>query len=474
MTTTAKTAEGRLDALRAIAGELIARDGWSRQRLVVHQREGLRALLTHAIDRSPYYREALGADAPERPLEELPTLSKETLMEQWDRIACAPGLRLADAEAHAAGPDAGRPLDGRYRVGSTSGASGLRGLFVYGPQSWATWVAACLRGFARVGLGPGARVVGIAGADGAHISKQVYDTLAATSGGSPELSALTPLDDMVETLNVHQPEALMGYPSVAARLADEQLAGRLRIQPRIAVFSSEPLTEDVRARVRAAWGIECGNAYASTEAILIALSTPEYPHAAELTEDLLVIEVVAADNRPVPAGASGDKLLITDLTNLALPLIRYELSDRVTVSVGPNPSGRPYRHLAAIEGRSADTLELPAANGGHVHVPPYRLGEPFGRLPDVRGFQVVWDGRALSVQIVPRRDAPAGTPERVRSALARALAEAGTASVPIAVEPVHELEREPGPAAKLKLIKATVPGSPGQAAEAPHPRPPGQ
>ena len=46
-----------------------------------YQEERVRALIhTHAVSRSPYYREALGADAAERPLAELPTLSKATLM----------------------------------------------------------------------------------------------------------------------------------------------------------------------------------------------------------------------------------------------------------------------------------------------------------------------------------------------------------------------------------------------------------
>ena len=37
-----------------------------------------------------------------------------------------------------------------------------------------------------------------------------------------------------------------------------------------------------------------------------------------------------------------------------------------------------------MEGRSADTLYLPARAGGRVGVLPYRLGAPFASLPDVR------------------------------------------------------------------------------------------
>ena len=63
-----------------LEAELMERDRWTRDDLLAHQAERVRALLTHAVNRSPYYREALGADAAERSLAELPTLSKATDM----------------------------------------------------------------------------------------------------------------------------------------------------------------------------------------------------------------------------------------------------------------------------------------------------------------------------------------------------------------------------------------------------------
>ena len=54
--------------------------------------------------------------------------------------------------------------------------------------------------------------------------------------------------------------------------------------------------------------------------------------------------------------------------------------------------------------------------------------------------------------------APADTPDQVRAAVAGALEEAGAVPPRIAVTPVAELEREPGPAAKLKLIISRAAG----------------
>ena len=95
------------------ADQLIRRDRWSPARMQAHQRDALRAALEHACAASPYYREALGPDAAQRPLHELPTLPKRTLVDEWDRIVTDPGLRLDDVEAHATGPQATEPYRGR-------------------------------------------------------------------------------------------------------------------------------------------------------------------------------------------------------------------------------------------------------------------------------------------------------------------------------------------------------------------------
>ena len=83
--------------------ELMARDRWAREDLLAFQREQVRALITHAVAHSPCYRETLGPDAAERPLAELPTLPKATMMAEFDRVVTDPRLHLDDLRAHLAG-----------------------------------------------------------------------------------------------------------------------------------------------------------------------------------------------------------------------------------------------------------------------------------------------------------------------------------------------------------------------------------
>ena len=49
-------------------------------------------------------------------------------------------------------------------------------------------------------------------------------------------------------------------------------------------------------------------------------------------EDLVHVEVVDDDGRAVPDGTPGSRILVTNLVNRTQPLIRFELTDLVTVS----------------------------------------------------------------------------------------------------------------------------------------------
>ena len=451
-TAAARSHEPDMADLRALGAELIARDRWSRDRVQAFQRARLNELLAHAVERSPYYRDVLGPDAASLPLEQLPTLPKATLVDQFNRIVTDPRLRLEDLERHAKGRDPEAPYLDRYLAFSTSGTSGLRALVVYSEEEFRFWVAVSLRLFARVGITPQTRLVAIGAPNALHITRQLFASFRSGRSGTPELTVLTPLEEIVAALNDYQPEAVVGYTSIAALLAQEQLEGRLRIAPRILGVSSEVLTDEARRWIREAWDIQPTEVYASTETLYIASSMP--PHRdLYVYDDLAIVEVVDEENRPVPPGRPGYKLLVTNLVNRIQPLIRYELSDSVIFAAGADPGGLPFSRIAAVDGRSDDILRLPASRGGEIAIHPYRLREPFATLTGVRQYQIVQRAGGLEVRVVLDRSAVPETPERVRTALVRAVTEAGAVPPPLEVTPVEAIAREPGHGAKLKLVK---------------------
>jgi phenylacetate-coenzyme A ligase PaaK-like adenylate-forming protein len=433
---------------------LLSHDAWSRDQLLTYQRGRLRRTLEHAVASSPYYGEVLGRDAldPEVRLEDLPTLPKATLMERFDDVVADRRLRLAELEAHATGPDPGALFAREFHVFMTSGTTGRRGVFPQTRAEFAQWVAACWRALSRFGLRPGARAAGVAAPTPLHITQKLFRALGGFGVGRPELTVTMPMPALVEALGHDQPEAILSLVSLVGALATEQLEGRLSMRPRWAAVSSEVLTDEIRRRIGEAWGTEPIELYSSTETLVMASEVPERV-GLHVSEDLVVLEVVDERDRPVPPGVPGHKVLVTSLVNRALPLIRYEIADAVTLAAGPDPTGRPYQRILRVDGRNDDILRFPGAGGGEALVLPHRLRAPFARLPEVTQYQIARESARLVIRVVLGAGARVETPDRISADVRAAIEEAGAIPPPITVEPVRAIEREPG-SAKIKLIKS--------------------
>jgi phenylacetate-CoA ligase len=438
--------------IEALAAQMRERERWPRARLLEFQRRRLRAIVQHALAHSPYYRRVIGdVGNGDVDLQQLPVLTKTTLMAEFDRIVTDRRLRLADAERHLAGDRAGEPLFGEYRLVASGGTTGERGVVVYDQRAWDVAVASVLRLLQVQGIGADARVLGIGAPTPLHMTNRLFAELPARRADAPRLAVTTPLADVVEALNAFQPEVLITYPSFIRRLAEEQRAGLLRIAPRQFCAAAETLTQDVRDLARETWGAAVLNAYGATEANLIGVECP-WTAGLHVPEDLLVLEVVDENDRPVPPGVAGQKLLVTNLFNRTLPFIRYELSDLVTVAGGPCPCGRPHLRLASVQGRREDVLSLPARNGGQVRVHALQLRAPLLRMPGVRQFQLSPRPTGLVVRLVLREASAAG--ELLRSArrvIEAQLDQVGAAVEGLTIETVAEIGRA-GTGAKEKLV----------------------
>jgi hypothetical protein len=78
-----------------LSRELARREHWPRERLRLHQQERLEALVRHAVEHSPYYRERLSRVVGNGPVElsSLPVLDKAQMMEHYDELVTDSRLR---------------------------------------------------------------------------------------------------------------------------------------------------------------------------------------------------------------------------------------------------------------------------------------------------------------------------------------------------------------------------------------------
>jgi phenylacetate-coenzyme A ligase PaaK-like adenylate-forming protein len=263
------------------------------------------------------------------------------------------------------------------------------------------------------------------------------------------LAASEKVSTIVERLNAWQPELLIGYASMMRILADEQLAGHLHIAPRTVLSSSEVLTPETRRCAVQAWGNVLFNGLSSTEGCIGAEC--DQHRGMHLMEDLAIVEVVDEDNRPVPPGAYGDKLLLTTLFKYTQPLIRYELDDSVCLSPDPCPCGRPFRLIDYIQGRVWEGLSFAGEAGGSVTVHPIIFHRIMDTLP-VSGWQVVQEADGLLVLLSGVRGSLdyAVVADKVQQALANQ----GAVVPPVMVQRVARIPQNAG--GKITLIKSKI------------------
>lgn len=421
------------------------RDRWDAGRIEEHQQEALKDLRIAAYKRSAFYRRH-HAGLFDAPLDHLPPVTKADLMENFDDAVTAPGLSLALLEDHLqsltqSGGDPGIPWKGRWWASATAGTTGRRGTFLWDRTEWATVLASYARAYDWAGIPAGLsrplKVALVSSLMPTHQSAVVGASLRSALVPTLRLDVTAPMQDTVAALNRFQPRVLVGYASALLPLAAEQLAGRLRISPQGVMSASEVLTPQTAADLETAWGSAPFDVYAATETAGIA-SPCEFRNK-HIYEDLLLIEPVDQAGKAVPPGSTGARLLVSVLFSRTLPLIRYEMSDSISLGGRGCPCGRSFTLLQDIEGRLEDVLQLPGRQG-IVNIHPNVFHHVLDQAAS-SGWQVVQEPGLL--RIVLAGLTPGTSIEGVQTAVAGALAAVDAAPLPLEIRVVDHVERTP-------------------------------
>jgi phenylacetate-CoA ligase len=439
--------------------KLAGHDRWTSDQLRAHQRQRLAEVVGHARTRSAFYRQ-LYQDVDEIDLGRLPVIDKATVMDHFDELVCDPRLTLRGIEEHLDGLERDDLYLGEYRAFATGGTTGRKGIFVYDRPEWREFVAGFYRTSDIVGLRPRLPrripITAVGASRPAHVSYRLSASADTGLFRVQRLSATSPIEEIVGALNAHRPEFLYAYSSIVSLLTLEQLEGRLHIAPRIVLTSGETPTGDLAAAVRTAWGGAWFELYGTTETGILGVHCTEHtgPH---LFEDQFIVEVVDEEHRPVPAGETGDHILLTSLVGRTQPLIRYVISDLVTIRPESCPCGRPYRVIAGIEGRNDDILRLVSRDGAKIVVHPLVLRSPMAAVPGVREYRILHDERGFHVRIAVRPGFQVDdTTVAIRRGLRDAVTALGAVEPEVSVDVVERIEDGRDSSGKFRLIESRV------------------
>lgn len=420
----------------------VSRLRWSADRLEAERVRRLRELLAWSVERSTFHAERL-ADVDinhftEADLPSLPIMTKAELMNNFDQVMTVPALTLNVVNAHVDSLKEDNYLLGQYRVIATSGTTGARGLVVYGWEDWTTFALIATRWRGRDGsvLPLNASVSTLFASDAKHLSGALDAFLRDLPGNEAtpvtHLPASLPLHEIVEGLNSAQPLVLQGYPSAVHLLAREAKEGRLKISPKRVLTCGEQCTDEARAAVADTWGLEIYDYWGCSEGVYAFPC--EAGEAMHLPDDLVIIEPIDQHGNVVAFGQPADKILLTNLYNRSQPLIRYEITDAMTVIAGTCECGCAHRRITDLAGRTDGFFVYDGEVAVHL------LGIETELLNDstVVEFQVTQTPRGADVSVATKGECNI---EGLRRGLVDLMARAGLVDPQVTIRELDALDR---------------------------------
>lgn len=379
----------------------------SRDELEALQWRKLERLLAHCWAEVPYYqrrwREAGAEPGDIRKLADfarLPLLTKQDIRKEFEDL-------------HA------RSWRGRLLYKSTGGSTGEPMKFGYTRESYERRTAAMWRGYGWAGARMGDPTLYIWGAPIATTlrAQKTKELLYHAAFNRRVLNAFMMseqlLPEYAAELESFRPESVVGYVGPLVRVSEWLLAnGGARHRPKRVLCAAEALRAPQREIIERAFGAPAYDTYGCREVMLIASECGERK-GLHTSADHLVVEV---DSRQHGAGEPGD-VVVTDLHNYGMPMVRYVNGDLAMPSTRTCACGRGLPLVERIEGRRLDCLRTPT---GQL-VPGEYVVYAFLPVTTVKRYQVVQrELGAFDVYLVPGEGFGEATIAQVREGLRKA------------------------------------------------------
>jgi len=325
----------------------------SRDEIHAAQLTLLRSHIEHLAAHSPFYRRRLaeaGLTAQDLhcldDLGRFPLTDKQDLEAGGSELLCVPALETVDTCLTSG--TTGKPITLLQTRGDLE-------RLTYNEES----------SFRAAGVEAQDRVLIAAAIDRCFMAGLAYflglSRIGATSirGGSSSIAMLA------ELVRTQRPTVLVGVPTLLAAVAvrlqsegDDPAASAVRCL----ICIGEPVRDSalqlspLGVRLQQLWQAKIYGTYASTE-MATAFTDCESGCGGHLLPDLMVVEILDEQGKPLPPGIPGE-VVATPLQVEGMPLLRYRTGDIAMLHDEPCSCGRQTPRLGPVIGRKAQMLKV--------------------------------------------------------------------------------------------------------------------
>ena len=341
------------------------------------QEERLSALLRHAYGHVPYYRQVLAdcgvvvdGNVHLGRFTELPLLDKAAIREAKEGLH-SDDLMRRRVYRNSSGGSTGEPIqllqDKTYR-------------------DWMTAVKILFDEWTGYRLGERKLILWGSERDLKAVRRSWFRRVGEWARNEHRLNAfcMTP-DDMrayAAEITAFDPRQLLAYAESLYELARFiEREGLETCPPHAIMTSAGTLSPEMRGVIERVFRAKVFNRYGSREVGDIACES-------EAHDGMLIcapthyVELLGPDGAPVAPGEAGE-VVITNLVNFAMPLIRYRIGDMAEWAGQESGCGRHWPLLRGVTGRVSDYFTR--VDGARVRIPTAFFSEE----PWIRKYQVI-------------------------------------------------------------------------------------
>jgi phenylacetate-CoA ligase len=386
------------------------------------------------------------------PLSAFPTIDKSILLKNFDEIVTTDDLKQEELRRFDEGQSTDRkPYKGKYHVVHSSGSTGKPGYFVYDEEAWSDMLLGIIRAalwnmtmkeILKL-LAKSPRIVYIAATDGRYGGAMaVGDGIEGVRASLLNLDIKTPLDEWVHQIEEFNPDMIIGYPSAIKILGELIEKRKVEMDVFRIVSCGEPLGAGLRRYLEEVFRAEVINFYGASESLALGVES-NGNDGMLLFDDMNFIEI------------EDGKMYLTSLYNFAQPLIRYQLSDTLTLQEPDEESNYPFTKAVGLLGRNEDILWFEDRKGKREFLHPLAVeGLCIEGLKDYQFRQVNEDTFEMYAEIDDT-----ASKERIRaeilSAMRTILEEKNLEYVHFYLDFVGEIQPDKNTGKKRLIIKKT-------------------
>jgi phenylacetate-CoA ligase len=325
---------------------------WSEEKILSYRNDRMKKFLQFCASHVPFYQKRFsdcGFDVRD-----------DNCLNELNRL---PILLKSEVRAHIKEICPTKTVTGKRIRGHTSGTTGA-GLNLYTTltaiqEQWAVW----WRYRRQHGIHPGTWCGYFGGRSVVPLSQQRPPFWRYNLPGKQIIFSGYHMNSenlryYIEIIRKRRPLWLHGYPSLLSLLATRILESgtKLSYQIQWITIGAESLLPQQAALIEKAFGVKPLQHYGLAEGV--ANFSECKMGRLHVDEDFAFVEFIQVQDGP------GYRVVGTNISNPATPLIRYDTNDIVMLSEDKCPCGRPGRIVTAIDGRIEDYIIL--ANGARL------------------------------------------------------------------------------------------------------------